>query len=289
MRRAIRHGKKIGIQKHFLADLAAIIIDQYSDIYPELAVNKDDMLSAIREEEERFTQTLSQGLREFEKLLKKLKEEGTETIPGEDAFHLYDTYGFPIEMTEDLASENGMKVELEVFQKAFEQHQELSRTASAGTFKGGLADHSEESKKLHTATHLLHQALKTVLGDHVEQRGSNINQQRLRFDFTHDAKMTPEQISEVERMVNEQIDKKMDISWKEMSFDEAKEYGAIGLFDHKYGDIVKVYTMGDFSREVCGGPHMENTGDLGGFKIKKEQSSSAGIRRIKAIVGTLNG
>lgn len=289
MRRAIRHGKKIGIEQHFLVGLAEIVIDQYSDVYPELEKNRGDMLKAIKNEEDQFTKTLNQGLREFEKLINKIKEEGSETIPGDSAFHLYDTYGFPIEMTEDLAHENDLHVDLEGFQAAYEQHQELSRSASAGVFKGGLADHSDEAKKLHTATHLLHQALKTVLGDHVEQRGSNINQERLRFDFTHPDKMTPEEIKQVEEMVNEQIQKEMDVSWKEMSFDDAKKYGAIGLFEDKYGDKVKVYTMGDFSKEVCGGPHVENTRELGGFKIKKEQSSSAGIRRIKAIVGTSQG
>lgn len=284
MRRAIRHGMKIGIQGHFLGDLAEIIIKQYRDIYPELLHNKEDMMKAIVAEEEQFTKTLAQGMREFEKLVSQLQEQGTDMIDGPAAFHLYDTYGFPVEMTKDLATENSLKIDLEGFQKAFEAHQELSRTASAGQFAGGLADHSEESKRLHTATHLLHTALKKVLGDHVEQRGSNINQERLRFDFTHDDKMTPEQIAEVEKYVNDAINDEIDIYFKEMSFEEAQEAGAIGLFEHKYGDKVKVYFMGKYSTEVCGGPHVSNTRELGGFKIKKEQSSSAGVRRIKAIV-----
>lgn len=284
MRRAIRHGKKIGIEQDFLADLAEVIIDQYQEAYPELEKSRDEILKAVREEEERFSKTLAQGLREFEKLVSQLREEGRGQIEGKEAFHLYDTYGFPIEMTKDLADENELQVDLQGFEKAYEEHQEKSRTASAGQFAGGLADHSDESKRLHTATHLLHTALKKVLGDHVEQRGSNINQERLRFDFTHPEKMTPEQIAEVEKYVNDAINDKIDVHFKEMSFDEAQEAGAIGLFEHKYGDTVKVYFMGKYSTEVCGGPHVDNTGDLGGFKIKKEQSSSAGIRRIKAVV-----
>ncbi len=284
MRRAIRHAMKIGIKGYFLADLAEIIIEQYKDIYPELMQHKDEMMKAIVNEEEQFTKTLSQGMREFEKVVEKLREDSEDMIDGQTAFHLYDTYGFPVEMTKDLAQENDLKIDLEGFQKAFEKHQELSRSASAGQFAGGLADHSDESKRLHTATHLLHTALKKVLGDHVEQRGSNINQERLRFDFTHDEKMTPEQKEEVEKYVNDAINDEIDIHFKEMSFEEAKEAGAIGLFEHKYGDKVKVYFMGKYSTEVCGGPHVDNTRDLGGFKIKKEQSSSAGIRRIKAVV-----
>ncbi len=286
MRRAIRHGKMIGIEQHFLADLAKLIIDQYQEIFPELEKGRVAMIEAITDEEERFTKTLSQGLREFEKALTKVREEKGALIPGDSAFHLYDTYGFPIEMTQDMAKESGVSVDLEGFQKAFQQHQELSRTSSAGVFKGGLADHSEESKRLHTATHLLHTALKRVLGDHVKQRGSNITKERLRFDFTHAHKMTPEEIKKVEDMVSNAIKDEIDIAWKEMTFEEAKAYGAIGLFEEKYGEKVKVYTMGKYSREVCGGPHVSNTRELGGFRITKEESCAAGMRRIKAIVST---
>ncbi|MDP2690987.1 MAG: alanine--tRNA ligase [bacterium] len=284
MRRAIRHGKKIGIEQHFLGELARIIIDQYSDIYPELGQHREEMLKAIKDEEDRFTKTLTQGLKEFEKLAKQIQEEGQKTIPGDQAFHLYDTYGFPIEMTDDLAKENDLEVDLQGFEKAFEQHQDLSRTASAGIFKGGLADHSDESKRLHTATHLLHTALRRVLGDHVEQRGSNITKERLRFDFTFERKMTPEEIQQVEKLVNDAVQAKIDVYFKEMTFEEAQKVGAIGLFEYKYGDTVKVYFMGDYSTEVCGGPHVDNTGELGGFKITKEESCAAGIRRIKATV-----
>ncbi len=297
MRRAIRHGKMIGIQQHFLTDLATLIIDQYREIFPELEKGRSGMTEAVTDEEERFTKTLSQGLREFEKAVQKIKNDQSAAslpagqagnqqpaIPGIIAFHLYDTYGFPIEMTQDMAKENNVTVDLEGFQKAFQEHQELSRTASAGVFKGGLADHSEESKRLHTATHLLHTALKRVLGDHVEQRGSNITKERLRFDFTHAHKMTPDEIKKVEEMVSNAIKDEIDISWKEMTFEEAKAYGAIGLFEEKYGEKVKVYTMGKYSREVCGGPHVNNTRELGGFRILKEESCGAGMRRIKAIV-----
>ncbi|MDP3976306.1 MAG: alanine--tRNA ligase [bacterium] len=284
MRRAIRHGRKIGIQEHFLAKLVEGVIDQYKVIYPELEKNREEALRNVSLEEERFSKTLEQGLREFEKVVKLMREEGREMIDGQTAFHLYDTYGFPVEMTKDLAQENQLKVDLESFQKAFEQHQELSRTASAGIFKGGLADHSDESKRLHTATHLLHTALKKVLGDQVEQRGSNITKERLRFDYTSDRKMTDEEVKKVEDLVNSAIKDEIDVYYKEMSFDEAKEAGAIGLFEHKYGDKVKVYFMGEYSTEVCGGPHVDNTRDLGGFKISKQEPCSSGVRRIKATV-----
>lgn len=284
MRRAIRHGKKIGIEQHFLSELAEVIISGYKDVYPELEQSRGDMIKAIREEEDRFSKTITQGLKEFEKVVQELKSKNEKIISGEKAFNLYDTYGFPIEMTQDLAKENDLHADLEGFKKAFEKHQELSRTAAAGTFAGGLADHSDESRRLHTATHLLHTALKKILGDHVQQRGSNITQERLRFDFTHNEKMTAEQIKQAEDMVNAAIKDETDIFWKEMSFEEAQQAGAIGLFEHKYGDKVKVYFMGKYSTEVCGGPHVENTRDLGGFKITKEESCGAGVRRIKATV-----
>ena len=284
MRRAIRHGMKIGIQGHFLVRLAKGIVGQYGEVFPELLQHQEEMYQALREEEEKFTKTLAQGMREFEKVVVRTREQGMERVDGQTAFHLYDTYGFPIEMTKDLADENGLKLDLVGFEAAFKDHQDLSRTASAGEFAGGLSDHSDESKRLHTATHLLHSALKRVLGDHVEQRGSHINAERLRFDFTHGDKMTAEQLAEVEGYVNDAIAAEIDIYFQEMSFDEAQAAGAIGLFEDKYGDRVKVYFMGKYSTEVCGGPHVSNTRDLGGFRITKEQSSSAGIRRIKAIV-----
>ncbi len=284
IRRAIRFGKKMGIEGAFCEEIAKIYIEIYKDVYPELEQFQDKIMAELKKEEEQFSRTLVQGEREFEKMLPNLMKNKEPILPGRLAFKLYDTYGFPIEMTEELAEENGLKVDREGYDKAFEKHQELSRAGAKEKFAGGLADHSEQTTKLHTATHLLHQALRKVLGDHVEQKGSNITVDRLRFDFTHPEKVTREQLDEVEAIVNEQIQKGQTVSCEEMSVEDAKKAGAIGLFESKYGDTVKVYTVRDFSKEICGGPHVENTKDIGSFKIKKEQSSSAGVRRIKAIV-----
>lgn len=283
IRRAIRHGRKMGIQENFIHLIGEIIIEDYKDLYIELEHQRDLIISELKKEEDKFSKALGQGEREFEK--KMLKLEGKKEIDGETAFDLYATYGFPIEMTEELAAEKGMTVDRKGFDAAFEKHQQLAREGSAEKFKGGLADHSEETTRLHTATHLLHQALRDVLGDHVAQKGSNITKERLRFDFSHGEKMTPEQIAQVEEIVNEQIKKDHEVSWSEMSVEDAKNAGAIGLFGHKYGEQVKVYSIGDYSKEICGGPHVEHTGEIGNFKIKKEESSSAGVRRIKAIIG----
>ena len=275
IRRAIRFAKIIGIANNFTKILTTLIIKQYGPDYPELIKNQDFVNKEIEQEENKFVSTLEKGLREFAK---------QKTIDGKTAFVLFSTYGFPLEMTEELARENNIEINKQDFEAEFKKHQDLSRTASAGMFKGGLADDKQNTKRHHTAAHLMLQALRMVLGEHVEQRGSNINEDRMRFDFTHPEKMTPEQIQKVEDIVNEQINKKMPVSYQEMSVAEAKEYGAIGIFEHKYGDKVKVYTMGDFSKEICGGPHVDNTAELGSFKIIKEESSSAGVRRIKAQV-----
>ncbi len=283
IRRAIRFAKIIGIANDFTKVLAEIIIKQYGVDYPELNNNQDFIIKEIEQEENKFTATLEKGLREFAK---------QKTIDGKIAFTLFSTYGFPLEMTEELAKENNLQINKQEFEAEFKKHQDLSRTASAGMFKGGLADDKQNTKRHHTAAHLMLQALRMTLGNHIEQRGSNINEDRLRFDFTHPEKMTPEQIKQVEDIVNEQINKKMPVSYQEMTLQQAKEYGALGVFEHKYGDLVKVYTMGDpstgsgqvFSKEICGGPHVDNTSELGSFKIIKEESSSAGVRRIKAQV-----
>ena len=214
----------------------------------------------------------------------KAKEQGKDVIDSETVFRLYDTYGFPPEVTEELAKENNIKVDMEGFNKLFKEHQEKSRQGSEQKFKGGLAEQNEQTIAYHTATHLLHEALREVLGDHVKQSGSNITTERLRFDFTHPQKMTKEEIQRVEDLVNEKIKEDLPVTCEEMSYDEAKKSGAIGLFTSKYGDRVKVYTIGDFSKEICGGPHVKHTGELGRFKIKKEESSSSGIRRIKAVL-----
>lgn len=277
IRRAIRFGKKLGIKENFTEELGGVVIRMYEENYPELGTTTtySFIIGELSKEELKFSKTLEKGLKEFSKL---------KTIDGQTAFTLFSTYGFPLEMTEELASENNIKINKEEFEAEFKKHQELSRTASAGMFKGGLADDSEMSTRYHTTTHLLHQALRDVLGDHVEQRGSNINEKRLRFDFVHDKPMTNEEIAKVEDIVNEQIKKGMEVNFEEMTVEDAKDSGAIGLFDKKYGEKVKVYSVGDYSKEICGGPHVKNTNELGTFKIKKEQSSSAGIRRIKAVL-----
>lgn len=274
IRRAIRYGKKLGIEKSFTHEIGKSVIELMSDDYPELKKNKDFILEQLIQEEERFNKTLEKGLKEFEK--------------GTDPFILFTTYGFPIEMTEELAKEKGIKINREKFQKDFEKHQELSRTAIAGRFKSGLADNSEAVTKLHTATHLLLAALRKVLGEHVYQKGSNITAERLRLDFSHSEKMTAEQLRKVEDAVNEVINKDLPINCVEVSLEKAKEIGAMGVFESKYGDKVKVYSVGmpdcPFSCEICAGPHIKSTGELGHFKILKEEASSAGVRRIKAVL-----
>lgn len=280
IRRAVRFGKKLGIEKkNWTKEITEVVIEMYKDAYPELEKNEKFIIDELTKEEEKFEKTLENGLREFEKL---------ETISGKDAFNLYQSYGFPIEITEELAREKGVEVDVEEFKKELEKHQDLSRTASAGMFKGGLADASLETTKLHTAAHLMLAGLRKVLGDNVYQKGSNITAERLRFDFSHKDKMTSEQIKEVEIFVNDIIEKDLPVSCEEMTLDEAKELNAMGVFESKYGEKVKVYTVGTgeeiISREICGGPHVDRTGILGHFKIQKEESSSSGVRRIKAIL-----
>ncbi len=281
LRRAIRHGRKIGVAKNLCVPIAEAAIKKLGSHYPEIKSNEKFILEELTREEDQFRKTLVAGEREFEKIAEKCEGH----IAGDKAFFLYETYGFPLEITEELAAEKGIKVDGAEFQKSYEAHQAKSRAGSEKKFAGGLAGGSEEEAKLHTATHLLHAALKKVLGDHVEQRGSNITPERLRFDFSHEDKMTPEQKEEVERLVNEAITANAEITCAEMSVDEAKSAGAIGLFESKYGDQVKVFTMGEFSKEICGGPHTARTGNLKSFKIKKEESSSRGVRRIKAVIG----
>lgn len=282
LRRAVREGRRLGITEAFLAKIASVIIGQYGAHYTELETNRQRILDELSKEEDKFAKTIEKGTKEFEKMAQ------AGTVTGEQAFVLFSTYGFPLELTEEMLRERGASIDREAFAGEFKKHQELSRTASAGMFKGGLADHSAESTRLHTATHLLHRALKNVLGEHVEQKGSNITPERLRFDFSHPEKMTPEQIKQVEDMINEAIKQDLPVHFEEMSVEEAKKRGAIGLFEEKYGDKIKVYFIGndttDFSKEICGGPHVTHTGELGSFKIQKEEAVSAGIRRIKATV-----
>ena len=283
IRRAVRYAKVLGIGPGFARTLAEIVIANYSHVYPELQEKRETIVGELAAEEERFEKTLVAGQREFDKISTALKTHGQTQISGRTAFKLYDTYGFPLEMTEELASEQGLAVDRAGFDEAFKKHQETSKQGDK-TFKGGLADSTDTTTRLHTATHLLHKALQVVLGPHALQKGSNITPERLRFDFTHPEKMTPEQLVAVEKIVNEQIARDLPITLETMTIEDAKARGATALFAAKYGEQVKVYTAGDFSMEVCGGPHATRTGELGRFKIQKEESSSAGVRRIKAVL-----
>jgi len=281
IRRMIRHAKKLGIDinSNFEQDLALLIIDKYKKYYKELEDNKYVVLKVLVEEKTKFNRTLEKGLREFNK-----RASVNTNIDKETAFHLYDTYGFPIELTEELATELGLKVDIDGFHELFKKHQELSRTASAGKFKGGLSSTGEIEIKYHTATHLLNAALKVVLGPTVHQKGSNITEERMRFDFSWDRKMTPEEIKATEDLVNKFISDSIDVTVETMNKEDAINSGAECMFIEKYPDVVTVYSIGEVSKELCGGPHVKNTSELGYFKIKKEEASSAGVRRIKAIL-----
>jgi alanyl-tRNA synthetase len=269
---------------HFLGKLAETTIPTLSDVYPELEEHRDHILTALEDEETRFQRTLRRGEKEFFKTLEHCKSREQKVMPGDVVFRLYDTYGFPPELTRELVEKHGLAADMEGFHSAFKAHQEKSRQGAVARFKGGLAERSSETIKLHTATHLLHESLRRVLGPHVEQRGSNITVERLRFDFSHPAKLTAEQLTEVENLVNEQIQRDLGVTWEEMSVEEAGEAGAVGLFEGRYGDRVKVYSIGDFGKEICGGPHVESTGGLGRFRIVKERSVGAGLRRIRSVL-----
>ena len=284
IRRMARHLNKMQIDLSELSNLIELDIDILKELYPELDKNKDTIKQVIIEEKNKFMKTLSHGEKEFEKAINKAKQENKDVIDGQTIFKLYETYGFPPEITADLAKEQGFKIDNSEFEKLFKEHQKKSRMGSEHKFKGGLAEQNEKTIAYHTATHLLHKALQMVLGDHATQKGSNITTERLRFDFSHPEKMTKEQLQQVEDIVNEQIQRDLPVTCEEMTLEEAKNAGAMGLFESKYGDKVKVYTIGDFSKEICGGPHVKHTGELGHFKIKKEESSSAGVRRIKAVL-----
>jgi alanyl-tRNA synthetase len=280
---------RYGAPEGFTAAIAGVIIEKYAHVYPELQQNAALIAEQLVLEEQRFARTLRQGEKEFEKIIQSIEKFNLpRIIDGKRAFKLYDTYGFPIEMTVELAKEHNLPVDVDGengFEARFRRHQEISAAGAEQRFKGGLSDHSEQTTRLHTATHLLHAALRRVLGEEVAQKGSNITAERLRFDFSFGRKMTAEELSEVERLVNEVIKADAPITCVETTVEEAKAEGAIGLFESKYGERVKMYTMGDFSKEICGGPHAARTGELGGFKIQKEESSSAGVRRIKAVIG----
>ena len=283
IRRMIRYAKKldIDINSNWEQDLAKLIINDYSKYYTELERNKIVILEVLKNEKIKFNRTLEKGLREFEKCIANISGN---KIDKDTAFKLYDTYGFPIELTEELAKEAKLEVDIEGFNEKFKEHQEKSRQGSTQKFKGGLASTGDMEVKYHTATHLLNAALKKVLGSHVHQKGSNITQERMRFDFSHDAKMTDEEKKEVEDLVNKYIEMAIPVEKLEMTKEDAVRMGAEAMFMERYADIVTVYKIGDVSTEICGGPHVKNTSELGRFKIKKEESSSAGVRRIKAIL-----
>lgn len=282
IRRAVRMANSLGMPKGSIAEIAKVYIDVYKDVYPELTQNHDKIIDELNKEEDKFSKTLVAGEKEFTKVISHIQGN---VVPGGTAFKLYDTFGFPIEMTEELAAENGYTVDVEGFKQKFAEHQAKSHAGSEQRFKGGMAEGGGiETTYLHTATHLLQAALRKVLGDEVKQKGSNITPERLRFDFSFSRPMTAEEIAETQRLVNDAIHRDLPITCEEMPVEEARKTGAIGLFGDKYGELVKVYTMGDFSKEICGGPHAEHTGQLGHFVIQKEQSSSSGVRRIKAIL-----
>ena len=284
IRRMIRHMNKLQISLEELSTLIDINVNNLKEMYPALETNKETIKTVILEEKDKFVKTLTKGEKEFSKEMEIVKSEGKNIIPGTMVFKLYDTYGFPPEVTEELATENGMKIDKEEFEKLFKEHQEKSRAGAEQKFKGGLAGNGEMETKYHTATHLLNAALRVVLGSHVHQRGSNITAERMRFDFSHPAKMTDEEKQKTEDLVNEWIQAAIPVEHVEMNKEEAIAQGAEAMFIEKYGDIVSVYKIGDKSLELCGGPHVSNTSELGHFKIKKEESSSSGIRRIKAIL-----
>jgi alanyl-tRNA synthetase len=278
IRRAYRYLNQLGAPKGAMLEISKVIVENYYDIYPEIKRNQDFIAKQLTREEELFGRTLETGL----KIAKKHIDDCT--LTAENVFHLYDTYGFPLEFTQELADEHKITIDVDGFKKLFAEHQEKSRAGAEQKFKGGLADNGVETTKLHTATHLLHGALRKVLGDSVFQRGANITAERLRFDFSFERKMTPEEIDVVEKTVNEAISAKIPVVCENMSVTDARESGAVGIFDDKYGNTVKVYDIPGYDKEICGGPHVENTSELGHFKIVKEESSAAGVRRIKAVL-----
>ena len=282
IRRAVRFGRNIGLPQGALNEVSKTIIEKYADVYPELVQNSARIEEELNKEEAKFSKTLAQGIKEFEKVASSLPQGGE--IDGITAFHLYDTYGFPVEITVEMAKEKQLKVDVEGYNRAYREHQEKSRAGSEQKFACGLADHKEQTTNLHTATHLLHAALKKVCSEDIAQKGSNITEERLRFDFNFSRKLTPEEVKAVEDMVNGVIKEDLPVVMKEMSLEEAKKEGFTGLFESKYGEVVKTYSIGDFSKEICGGPHAAHTGLLGTFKIVKQENVSAGVKRIKAIL-----
>jgi alanyl-tRNA synthetase len=291
VRRAVRYGRELGIahtpafpRSSLCADLSGIVVNTFAHAYPELEQNRARVAAELEREEAKFQDTLARGLREYHKRIESVQGEGNPTISAADAFDLFETYGFPLSLTVELAREQGLSVDQAGFETLYQEHKEMSRRGSEHKFKGGLADHAAETTRLHTATHLLHQALRQVLGASVHQMGSNITAERLRFDFSHAEKLTPEQIRKVEEIVNAQIAHDLPVSVQVMSLDQATGSGALAFFGEKYGDQVKVYSIGAFSEEVCGGPHVARTSELGKFKITKQEAVGQGVRRVRAVL-----
>jgi|AntRauTorcE11897_2_1112592.scaffolds.fasta_scaffold00016_10 alanyl-tRNA synthetase len=281
IRRAVRFSREIELDTKHLKNIVNYYIEYYKNDFPEFAENKNFIENELNKEIDKFNKTLIEGIKEFEKVMTYVKNG---VLPGKTAFRLYDTFGFPLEITKELATEKGFDVDEEGYNKAFKKHQEVSKAKQDKVFKGGLADTTYQTTKYHTATHLTLAALRQIYGEHVHQKGSNLTSERMRFDFNLDRKMTKEEMEKVEELVNKYIKKGLDVKKQEMSVDEARAMGAVGIFDNKYGDKVSVYTIDDFSKEICGGPHVQNTSELGEFKIKKEQSSSSGVRRLRAVL-----
>jgi alanyl-tRNA synthetase len=284
IRRAIRHMRKTDINPDHISELGYAAIESLRELYNELDGRQDYIINSLVEEKSKFMQTLEKGEKQFNKALEMCKKDNKRVLDAKTIFTLYDTFGFPPEITAELASENGLTIDYIGFEELYKRHQELSRQGAEQKFKGGLADNAEETVALHTATHLLHKALKIVLGGHVHQKGSNITKERLRFDFSHGQKMAPEEIQKVEDIVNSVIKQSLQVRYDEMPLEEAEKSGAEGLFAEKYGEIVRVYSIGSFSKEICGGPHVNNTAELGRFKILKEEGVASGVRRIKAVI-----
>jgi alanyl-tRNA synthetase len=282
IRRAVRCGHELNLSSTFIAEVAQAVIARYGSIYPILEERRTTILNELTREEERFRQTLSRGLREFQKQQERLRQRGLTILSGEIVFRLFDTFGFPPTLTAELAQEHGLSIDIDGFNLLFKQHQERSRHANQKKFAGGLADHSERTTQLHTATHLLQQALRDVLGTHVYQVGSNITQERLRFDFSHPQKLTNEEIQLVEKIVNQHITRDLQTTMEVMPLQQALDQGALAFFKERYGDMVKVYKIGDYSMEVCGGPHVQRTGNMGRFRIIKSETIGQGVQRIRA-------
>jgi alanyl-tRNA synthetase len=284
IRRAVRSNHELGIADNALAAIGQTIVDCYQSTYPYLGEQSAMILKILTQEEERFHQTLARGLHEFERMIRELDNRGERIVPGEVVFRLFDTFGFPPNLTAEIASEHDFTIDMAGFEECFRQHQEQSRQANQKKFKGGLADHSVQTTRLHTATHLLQQALRDVLGDHVHQMGSNITAERLRFDFSHQRRLTPEEIRLTEDLVNQQIDRNLPVSMSMMPLHDAIEQGALAFLGERYPDVVKVYRIGDYSTEVCGGPHVAETGELGRFHIIKAETIGQGVQRIRAVL-----